>query len=71
MQRRASYVLGFLFVLFLGSSIVLGGDSGVCLIPSTSNHAILSSPGEAVPAPAENPTVPRNQVLLELFAATW
>lgn len=70
MQKKISSVLGLLIVLFLGSSIVLGGDSGVCFIPSTSNHAVLSSPGEAVPAPAENPTVPRNQVLLELFART-
>lgn len=70
MQKKTFYLMGFLAILFLGSSIVLGGDSGVCPLPSTNNHAILSSPGEIVPAPAENPTVPRNCVLLELFAST-
>lgn len=70
MQKRTCYVLGLLIVLFLGSSIVLGGDSGVCPLPSRNNQAVLSPSGEAVTAPAENPTVPRNCVLLELFAST-
>ncbi len=70
MQKRSSCILGLLVILFLGSSIVLGGDSGVCLIPSTNDHTVLSPPEETVPAPTENPTVPRNCVLLELFAST-
>jgi hypothetical protein len=71
MKKKTFYLLGLLTILFLGSTIVLGGDSGVCLIPSANNQTILSSPAEPFTAPAENFTVPRNQVLLELFAATW
>jgi hypothetical protein len=72
MQKRTSYFLGFLIILFFGSSIVLGGDSGVCPLPSTSDQTILSSPAEQPGIdPVENFTVPRNCVLLELFAGTW
>jgi hypothetical protein len=71
MQKRTSYFLGFLIILFLGSSIVLGGDSGVCPLPSTSDQTVLSSPAEPDIDPIENFTIQRNCVLLELFAGTW
>ena len=71
MQKRTLYMLGVIIILVFGSSIVLGGDSGVCPLPSTSDQTILSSPAEPIIDPIENFTIPRNCVLLELFAGTW
>ena len=70
MQKRMFYVLGLLMVLFLGSSVVLGGDAGVCPIHSTDGKAILDLPQEEVLTSKGNYSVPRNQVLLEMFGRT-
>jgi hypothetical protein len=67
MQKRMSYVLGLLIILFFGSSIVFGADSGVCPIHPAGNTAILELPQEQVLAPGKSYSVPRNQVLLEVF----
>jgi len=68
MQKRMPYVLGVLIILLLGSSTVFGADSGVCPVYPTGNEAVLNPPQqEEVLTPGEKYSVPRNQVLLEVF----
>ncbi|MFQ6002130.1 MAG: hypothetical protein ACE5KJ_00100 [Candidatus Zixiibacteriota bacterium] len=71
MQKRMLYVLSLLIISFLGSSIVLGGDAGICPAPSAKDQTVLDSPTEPVIIPAGKGSVPRNQVLLEIVTATW
>lgn len=70
MQKRTSYLFGLLIILFLGSSIVLGGDAGICPIHSNESRTILDLPQEEILTPRQNYSVPRNQVLLETFGRT-
>jgi hypothetical protein len=70
MQKRTSWVLGFLIVLFFGASLVLAGDLSVCPIHSTDNATILDPPQEETLTLGKSPSVPRNQVLLEVFGRT-
>ena len=71
MQKRMSCLFGFLIILFFGSSIVFGADSGVCPVYPTHNEAVLNPPQqEEVLTPGEKYSVPRNQVLLEVFGRT-
>jgi hypothetical protein len=70
MQKRMFYVLGLLMVLFLGSSVVLGGNVDVCPVHSTEGKAILDLRQEEVLTSKGNYSVPRNRVLLEMFGRT-
>jgi hypothetical protein len=71
MQKRTFYLLGLLIILFFGSSIVLGGDAGVCPVPSPQMQTTLDLPQpEGGSALEQAGSVPRNCVLLELFAST-
>ena len=71
MRKGASYLLGCLIILLLGSSMGFGADSGSGPVRHTKDQTILSSPGEKVAVWGEKFSVPRNQVLLEIFTATW
>jgi hypothetical protein len=72
MQKRTFYLLGFLMILFFGSSIVLGGDAGVCPVPYSQMQTTLDLPQpEGGAALEQAATVPRNCVLVELFDGTW
>lgn len=71
MQKITSCISGLLVILFFASSIVLGEDSGSCPIGLPNNQTVLNSPVEPVVGWASNLSVPRNQVLLEIFTGTW
>jgi hypothetical protein len=68
-KKRTFYLFGLLIILFLGSSIVLGGDAGYC--PDPFSKVILDQPQEEVLTLETNFSIPRNQVLLEIITATW
>lgn len=70
MQKRISYFVGLLITLFLGSSLVIGGDSGICPDPHQGYVAPDVFQEEAVPMETKT-LVPRNQVLLEIATGTW
>ena len=67
MQKRTAYFLGFLMVLFFGSSIVVLADSGVCPLHPTDKDVVLDVPQEEVLTAGENLAAVRSQVLLEVF----
>jgi hypothetical protein len=66
-KKRTFYLLGLLVIFCFGSSIALGADLGLCPIHSTDNEAILDLPQEEILTSGESYSIPRNQVLLEVF----
>jgi hypothetical protein len=71
MQKRTFYLLGFFIILLLGSNMVLWAESNFCPDPFSEGKIVLDSPQEEIPVPLNSPSVPRNQVLLELGTGTW
>ncbi len=71
MEKKTSYVLGFLIVLFFVSGVILRADSGFCPIFSVERKAVLDLPQEKDLIPKENYYVPRNQVLVEIGTGIW
>jgi len=70
-KKRTFYLFGLLIILFLGSSIVLGGDAGYCPDPFSQDKVILDQPQEEVLTLGTNFSISRNQVLLEIATGTW
>ena len=72
MQRRITFWLGFLLVLFWGWSDIAWSGSNVCPVRTTQGKTTLdSSEKEEIPAEGKIYSVPRNQVLLEIATGTW
>jgi hypothetical protein len=71
MKKRTFYVLGGLIILLFGSTIMLRAGSDVCPVQSPQMQTTLDLPQEEGSSALEQTaSVPRNCVLLELFAST-
>jgi hypothetical protein len=71
MQKKVSYGLVLMTVLFSGFSINAWWDSNFCPVHSIPAETVMALPQKENCLPKTSYSITRDQVLLEIITATW